>query len=198
MIEAEEEFAVDELATGTGTGTGTVTLCWGCLKIQERILGILAAIVFTGIWGGSIMVPMQFAPRVDKGLPYLTSFSIGATVVTLSFWLFRYLYLCHKHNYSFSGAYHALPSFHFSQMWPYGCTCGLLWSIGNFFSIVAVENLGEGIGYSASQASMLVSGLWGIFYFNEIEGADAILKWYASASVTALGIVILSYEHHEK
>jgi len=192
-VEAEEAF-VDEVATGTGM----VPLCWGCFRVQERILGIAAAIVFTGIWGGSIMVPMQFAPTDDKGLPYLTSFAIGATVVTLSFWVFRYLYLCHKHSYAFDAAYQALPSFHFSKMWPYGCSCGLLWSIGNFFSIVAVENLGEGIGYSASQSSMLVSGLWGIFYFKEIEGADAILKWYASASVTALGIILLSYEHHEK
>jgi len=180
------------------TGTTSLFFCWGYLRVQERILGIMAALLVTGIWGGSIMVPMQFAPKIDKGLPYLTSFAIGATLVTLSLWLFRYLYLCHKHSYSVSTAYRALPSFHFSKMWPYGCTCGLLWSIGNFFSIVAVENLGEGVGYSASQASMLVSGLWGIFYFKEIEGADAILKWYASASVTALGIVLLSYEHHEQ
>lgn len=177
--------------------TPHVVFCWGFLRLQERTLGILAALVVTGIWGGSIMVPMQFAPNVDKGLPFLTSFAIGATLVTLSFWLLRYLCLCHKHSYSFSTAYRALPSFHFKKMWPYGCGCGLLWSIGNFFSIVAVENLGEGVGYSACQASMLVSGLWGIFYFKEIEGTDAILKWYASASITALGIILLSYEHHE-
>lgn len=174
-----------------------VTLCWGYLRVQERILGILAALVVTGLWGGSMMVPMEFAPTDDKGLPYLTSFAIGATVVTLFLWLVRYLYQWHKHNYSFSQAYEALPSFHFRKMWPYGCTCGLLWSVGNFFSILAVENLGEGVGYSTTQASMLVSGLWGIFYYGEIEGANAILKWFAAASVTVLGILLLSYEHHE-
>lgn len=175
----------------------SVTLCWGRVKVQERILGMLAALVVTGLWGGSMMVPMQFAPTDDKGLPYLTSFAIGATVVTIFLWFVRYLYLWHKHNYSFTRAYTALPSFHFRKMWPYGCTCGMLWSIGNFFSILAVENLGEGVGFSTTQASMLVSGLWGIFYYREIEGASAIMKWFVAASVTIVGILMLSFEHHE-
>jgi len=195
MIETIEEDGGDAL--GDADLAPTVTMCWGYLKIQERILGILAALVVTGLWGGSMMVPMQFAPTDEKGLPYLTSFAIGASVVTLFLWFVRYLYLWHKHSYSASAAYNALPSFHFRKMWPYGCTCGLLWSIGNFFSILAVENLGEGVGYSATQASMLVSGVWGIFYFGEIEGTGAILKWNAAASVTVIGILLLSYEHHE-
>lgn len=175
----------------------SVTLCCGYLKVQERILGILAALFVTGLWGGSMMVPMQFSPADDKGLAYLTSFAIGATVVTLFLWFVRYLYLWNKHNYSFSLAYGALPSFHLRKMWPYGCSCGLLWSVGNFFSILSIENLGEGVGYSTTQAAMLVSGLWGIFYFREIEGSNAIYKWFLSASVTVIGILLLSYEHHE-
>mmetsp|Transcript_25364 Transcript_25364/g.59383 ORF Transcript_25364/g.59383 Transcript_25364/m.59383 type:complete len:448 (-) Transcript_25364:1477-2820(-) len=175
----------------------SVTLCCGRVKIQERILGILAALFVTGLWGGSMMVPMQFAPTDDKGLPYLTSFAIGATIVTLFLWLLRYLYLWNKHNYSFTRAYEALPSFHLRKMWPYGGACGLLWSIGNFFSILSIENLGEGVGFSTTQAAMLVSGLWGIFYFREVEGSNAIAKWYVSASVTVIGILLLSYEHHE-
>ena len=192
MIESIEE---DEF--GDENQVASVTLCGGYLKIQERILGILAALVVTGLWGGSMMVPMQFAPTDDKGLPFLTSFAIGASLVTMFLWFVRYTYLWHKNNYSASRAYEALPSFHFRRFWPYGCTCGLLWSIGNFFSILAVENLGEGVGYSTSQASMLVSGVWGIFYFKEIEGAGAILKWNLAAAVTVLGILLLSYEHHE-
>jgi len=196
MIEiTEDDSGVDNFG-GDENYASTVTLC-GCLKIQERILGILAALFITGIWGGSVMVPMQFAPTEDNGLPYLTSFSIGASLVTLFLWLVRYLYLWRQHQYCAAEAYNALPSFHFRKMWPYGCTCGLLWSIGNFFSILAVENLGEGVGYSTTQASMLVSGIWGIFYFKEIEGTGAILKWNAAASVTVIGILLLSYEHHE-
>jgi len=191
FITAEDEF------DGENPHAKTVTLCGGYLRVQERILGILAALVVTGLWGGSTMVPMEFAPADDKGLIFLTSFAIGATLVTLFFWCVRYLYLFCTNDYSTTLAYEALPPFHFRKMWPYGCTCGLLWSIGNFFSIVAVENLGEGVGYSTTQASMLVSGVWGIFYFKEIEGFDAILKWNAAASITVFGILLLSYEHHE-
>lgn len=48
------------------------------------------------------------------------------------------------------------------------------------------------------QCELIVSGLWGIFYFNEIQGATTIFKWLLSATVTVLGILLLSYEHHEK
>jgi len=173
----------------------THTICCG-IKVQKRTLGILSA-VFTGIYGGSIMAPMKFAPPDAKGTHFLISFGIGAALVTLTLWIIRYLYLCQRHG-SMSGAYQALPSFHFRKMWLPGSACGTLWSIGNFFSIISVEFLGEGVGYSVVQASMLVSGLWGIFYYKEIEGREAISKWFLSASITVLGILLLSYEHHEK
>jgi hypothetical protein len=122
-------------------------------KWSRRTLGILAA-MFTGIYGGSIMAPMKWAPPDARGLGYLISFSIGASMVNVALWMFRYLYMVQKHG-SLSRAYHALPSFHLRKMWRYGGTCGLLWSIGNFFSILSVEFLGEGVGYSVVQASML-------------------------------------------
>jgi hypothetical protein len=190
MVTSEDEVVGNN-------GSGTVLCCFEKFQVQERTLGILAALVFTGIWGGSILVPMQFAPKMDKGLGYLISFAIGAALVNLSLWLFRYLYLCLYYS-SMTQAYQALPSFHLRKMWLYGGICGLLWSIGNFFSILAVESLGEGVGYSATQASMLVSGLWGIFYFQEIEGFETISKWYLSAMITVMGIILLSVEHHEK
>ena len=42
---------------------------------------------------------------------------------------------------------------------------------------------------------MLVSGIWGIYWFGEVKGAAAIGKWFAAASVTLIGILWLSYEH---
>jgi len=184
-------------ATSQSLTSPPVSLCWGRVRLQERVLGILATFIFTGLWGGSMMVPMEFAPNVDKGLPFLTSFAIGAAVVTLFLWCIRFLYLCYQNDYSLKRGYQALPSFHLRHMWLYGMLCGLLWSVGNFCSILSVEFLGEGVGYSVIQASLLVSGLWGVFYFREIEGADAITKWYVAASVTVTGILLLGYEHHE-
>jgi glucose uptake protein GlcU len=196
-ISTSNQYDGDTPVVDNGNSPATVLCCFGRIRVQERILGILAAMIITGIWGGSILVPMHYAPPSNRGLGYLISFAIGAAVVNLSLWVIRYLYLCLYYS-SMKEAYQALPSFHLRKMWFYGGLCGLCWSIGNFSSILAVQYLGQGVGYSATQASMLISGLWGIFYFREIEGMKVIIKWYLSAMVTVLGIVMLGYQHHEK
>lgn len=40
----------------------------------------------------------------------------------------------------------------------------------------------------------VTSGLWGIFWYKEIRGNSTIAGWFASASVTVLGILWLSQE----
>ncbi|KAG7368649.1 drug/metabolite transporter superfamily protein [Nitzschia inconspicua] len=166
------------------------------IRWQRRLLGILAA-AFNGCYGGSIMVPMKFAPPTAVGAAYVISFAIGATMVTAGLWFGRFLYHFQR-ECSFSQAYGRLPSFYFRQMWLAGGLCGLLWSIGNFFSILSVKYLGEGVGYSVVQLNLLVSGVWGIAYFGEVQGKETIIKWFISAVVAVTGILLLSYEHHAK
>jgi glucose uptake protein GlcU len=185
-------FEDDDVTTEVRRETSHVW-CFGC-QWRRRDLGVLAA-VFNGIYGGSIMVPMKWAPTSATGAPYVISFAIGASIVTFGLWVGRYTYLCQRHC-SFSRAYASLPSFHVRKMWFHGGLCGLLWSIGNFFSIVSVQYLGEGVGYSVIQANMLISGAWGILLFREIEGGWTICKWFISAVVAVVGILLLSYEHH--
>ena len=91
-------------------------------------------------------------------------------------------------------AYDALPSFHLRQIGVSGFVTGFIYSIGNFCSIVAVAELGQGVGYSFIQSSMLISGLWGIS-FGEIQGSEKIAKWMTSSVITIIGIMWLSYEH---
>lgn len=166
------------------------------IKFTKRQLGMLSA-VFCGLWGGSIMAPMKWCPADTKGTHYLLSFAIGSSIVTLSLWLFRYIYYVYKYD-STTLAYDMLPSFHLRAMWLQGGISGLLWSIGNFFSLIAVFYLGEGVGYPLVQTSILVSGLWGIFYFKEVTGTKRIAKWFAASLLTIFGILLLSYEHHEQ
>lgn len=165
--------------------------------ISDRQLGMMAA-AFCGIWGGSIMAPMKWCKADTKGTHYLMSFSIGASIVTLAIWLFRYLFLVVVHGNRWVVAYQALPSFHLRVMWRPAGLSGLLWSIGNFFSLISVNRLGEGVGYPLVQTSILVSGLWGIFYLDEVKGWERVSKWFASSLLTIFGILLLSYEHHEK
>ncbi len=162
--------------------------------ISQRTLGLMAA-VFNGVWGGSIMVPMHYAPEKAHGIGYVISFAIGATIITICLWIARFAYYYFYEGMTFHGSYHSLPPFHFKVMWKPGGTAGLLWSIGNLSSMISVQQLGEGVGYSLTQASMLVSGIWGIFYFREVEGCGIRVKWFLSALITIGGILMLSFEH---
>lgn len=164
------------------------------IPLTKRHRGMLAA-VFCGVWGGSVMAPMKWCKSDTQGVSYLLSFSIGASIVTISIWIMRYMFYVWQHR-SWSIAYQSLPQLHLRVMWCAGGSSGLLWSIGNFFSLISVMNLGEGVGYPLSQTSILVSGLWGIFYFREVTGWERISRWLLSSLLTIFGILLLSYEHH--
>ncbi|KAL3810871.1 hypothetical protein ACHAXA_003393, partial [Cyclostephanos tholiformis] len=173
----------------------TVTIFERQITLSRRQAGLLACL-FNGLWGGTSMIPLHFAAHDGYGGPsYVISFCCGSMLVTVSLWILRFLFELHRHEGSPGVAYHALPSFHLRQMWIQGGLSGTLWSMGNFFAIISVTHLGQGVGYSFVQASMLVSGLWGIFRFKEIEGRERILKWLTSAFIALTGIMWLSYEH---
>ena len=162
-------------------------------KMNRRMAGLISAFA-CGIWGGSIMVPMHFAPSNAGGMGYVISFGIGAAIVNLFLWIVRYLYNVYLAG-SFKKGWEALPSFHFRVMWVPGAIAGSVWSIGNIASILSVHYLGEGVGYSLSQSAMLISGLWGIIWFREIRGTVIVAKWLLAAGLTVFSILLLSYEH---
>ena len=119
------------------------------------------------------MVPMHYAPPEASGMGYVVSFAIGASIVTLVLWILRFGYMWYRQpvsvpmsmsmhtsifmpqQRSIRRAFQDLPPFHFRVMWAPGCLAGTLWSIGNEASMVSVHNLGEGVGYSVTQASMV-------------------------------------------
>jgi Transmembrane family, TMEM144 of transporters len=129
-----------------------------------------------------------------EGLGYVISFAIGATLVLILMWILRFCYH-YSREASLIEARNQLPSLHFRDMWLPGGLAGLLWSVGNVSSIITVESLGEGVGYSIVQAQMLIAGLWGILWYREVKGVRAILEWFLCACVTVTGIVFLSHEH---
>lgn len=162
---------------------------------SKRRKGLLAA-AFNGVWGGSVMVPMKYAPGEAHGTGYVISFAFGAVIITFLLWILRWVYN-YSRTYSWSRAYMELPSMHLQVMLLPGCLAGLIWSIGNVCSMISVNNLGQGVGYSVTQAAMLVSGIWGIFYYHEVKKPVKILKWFLAAIMTVIGILCLSYEHKD-
>ena len=71
-------------------------------------------------------------------------------------------YLILPHFISFSHFPSHFISFHFFSI---GLAAGCLFSSGNFFSIYATQFLGLTIGFPLTQTALLVSGLWGLFFF---------------------------------
>ncbi len=98
---------------------------------------------------------MQYAPPEASGIGYVLSFAVGASIVTVLLWILRFCYVWYKSDVIHS--YNSLPSLHLKVMWAPGGLAGTLWSIGNIASMVSVQNLGEGVGYSVTQASMVSS-----------------------------------------
>lgn len=172
-----------------------ISLFNGDIVLTRRQAGLIAA-AFNGLWGGTNLVPLHFAAQAGYGGPsYLLSFACGSLVITIHLWLIRFLYELYRLDGEWSAAYNALPSFHLRQMWFQGALSGFLYSLGKFMSIISVTYLGQGVGYSFTQCSMLVSGLWGIFKFEEIKGRERITNWFFFAVTAVIGILWLCYEH---
>jgi len=159
-------------------------------------LGLTGAII-NGTWGSTYMIPMHYAKAEGiSGAGFLLSFGCGSMLVTIYMWFLLYLFHSARLHGKFQKAYQSMPSLHLRQMALPGFLSGILYSLGNFCSIIAISHLGQGVGFSFVQLSMLVSGLWGIFYFEEITEKDQILNWLISALVAISGILWLSFEHN--
>merc|ERR1712083_259558 len=144
-------------------------------------LGIAAAL-FNGIWGGANLVPSHYAPF--GGIRFVISFAVGAAIANLTLVvIYVFLVKCIWKT--------KIPSPQFRVMAVPGFASGSLWSAGNFCSLYAVNTIGQGIGYSLIQSSVIVSGLWGILYYREMSGKP-ILYWSACCAVCIAGVLGLA------
>lgn len=160
-----------------------------------RQVGIICAAI-NGVWGGSCLIPMHYANLEGySGAGFLISFATGSLIVNVALWVALFLYRLQRSRGSVRDAIAGLPSWHVDKLLLPGIMSGILFSIGMFGSILAVTFLGQGVGNSFVEIQILVSGLWGIFYYNEISGREVVTKWFASACISIFGILWLSYEH---
>lgn len=183
------------------------------LDIQQYNIGIFMA-VLNGVLAATIMVPLHYAPpNATRGIGFSMSFGIAAVLVVMALWVLRWLFysaiLLHRESRqdqtalskgnmflsSMHKGYRCLPSFHWRVMWRPGLLSGLLYSLGNLMGIISIQRLGNFMGYSLNQSSMIVSGLWGIFYYKEIAGTMHMLGFLFSVCIVFVGILLLGREH---
>jgi glucose uptake protein len=74
-----------------------------------------------------------------------------------------------------------------------GLLSGVIWSVANFSSLMAIINVGLSIGFPLSQMSLLVATLWGVFYFKEIDGKSQKIKILAGALLMLFGMFALAF-----
>jgi hypothetical protein len=115
-----------------------------------------------GLSSGSMYVPVHYAEV--EGLEYAISFGLGAGGVTTVI-LIMYC-ACRGVRNSLTGASESCaPKLHWSATSGPGLLAGLLWSIGNISTIFAAQKLGQALGATLANASLLVAGLWSILYY---------------------------------
>jgi len=194
------------------------------IELSRRSFGIIAA-AMDGVLTGSSLIPMHYSRWVilliekyfnfvtlsffsDKllflwnsvnsagGLEYVISFGIGAAIVTVAFWILLFFYHARKTG-SLKLGWKALPSMYFKSLIVPGVISGTAWSIGNIGAILSVTYLGESIGFSILQCQMVISGLWGILWYDEIKGFKCISGWMLSALLTLMSMLLLDREHVE-
>lgn len=147
---------------------------------KKYLRGVLWA-CSVGVSGGSILAPLNYVNPQKQGLVFLPSFGIGTMILSpLAFHTYVYL----------TGT--SPPPLHVRQALITGLLSGLVWNIGNLLSIVAIPAIGYGVAYPMMQCAILVSGMWGIYCFQEITDLSTISIFWLSGFILILGGGILT------
>mmetsp|Transcript_13181 Transcript_13181/g.37128 ORF Transcript_13181/g.37128 Transcript_13181/m.37128 type:complete len:378 (-) Transcript_13181:359-1492(-) len=150
---------------------------------QRRATGLLCA-VYVGVANGSFMVPFKKVPNTVKGIEYLPSFGIGAMLVTVGIVT---VYFC----YIKLALGKEVPSFQWEVAHKPAFLTGILWSLGNFFSIYATQYLGLAVGWPLVQCQLIVSTTWSIVYFKELTDPPSIACFALSSIAVLAGVIML-------
>lgn len=141
--------------------------------------GVLWAIA-VGAFGGSILAPMHYVPEEKQGLVFLPSFGLGCLLVSPSVFGL----------YCLMGG--PTPKLHIREALVTGSLSGLIWNVGNLLSILAIPIVSYGVAYPIMQCAILVSGMWGIYVFDEITNASTIQVFWIGGATLVIGGFLLA------
>ena len=135
--------------------------------------GVIMAFFYRFI-AASIDLDNFAAPAAGKLTPYTAVF-IFATGVLFSNFFFNTIAMkrpVEGKPISISGYFKGKSITHLV-----GILGGIIWCIGQSFSMIASEKAGAAISYGLGQGATLVSALWGILIWKEFKGAPKASNW---------------------
>lgn len=151
------------------------------LQRQRMGYGLICALI-VGLFGGSILMPLQLAPRAQRGLDFVPSFGLGtlivAPVITLPYmWLSRS---------SGSRGHWAVRE----SLLP-GLAAGAMWNGANICSIYAIPRIGYAVAYPLMQCAVVVAAMWGVIVFKEIRGRQVAVM-AGAGGILLVGAALLA------
>ncbi|GAM25115.1 hypothetical protein SAMD00019534_082900, partial [Acytostelium subglobosum LB1] len=147
----------------------------------NTMIGIGLAI-FSGLLYGTNMVPMQLwkqAHATASPLEFVFSHFSGIFLFNTAVFVLYSVISRPPQIYPQT----ILPSF----------VSGVLWGIAQVGMMVATQNLGYTIGFPIGSAGpMIVSSLWSVFYFKEIQGKKNLILLVVSFLILGAGITMIT------
>ncbi|MDR1859358.1 MAG: GRP family sugar transporter [Bacteroidales bacterium] len=135
--------------------------------ILSLVAGVMMAFFYRFI-AASMDLDNFVSPTVGKMTPYTAMF-IFACGIFVSNFLFNTLVM----RKPFEGAPVSYAEYFKGgfKIHLTGILGGLIWGLGNAFSLIAAGKAGAAISYGLGQGATLVSALWGVFIWKEFRGA---------------------------
>ncbi|GHT52651.1 multidrug DMT transporter permease [Bacteroidia bacterium] len=158
------------------------------------ILSLLAGVLMSFFYrfvAASMDLENFVSPAVGKMTPYTAMF-IFACGVFVSNFIFNTIVM----KKPFEGtpvSYKAYFKGGFNIHWV-GILGGLIWGLGNAFSLIAAGKAGAAISYGLGQGATLVSAFWGVIIWKEFKDAPQGTNGYLYAMfalfIAGLGLII--------
>jgi len=151
-------------ACGLGLCNGTLMVAPTCFQNGCSAIGIAE-------YTGNQLAPLAFLPSLAVGV------LVAQPVLFLMYW-------------GPSMAKGVMPEFHFSEVAIYGLLTGAFWAMGNFSAMFATVYLGQTIGFPLTQCCLILNGVWGIAYYKEIVGQQAITIFIIASAIIIVGATL--------
>lgn len=164
-------------------------------------IGCLYAVI-CGTIGGFVFVPLHYVDSKYNGIAYYPSFGLGSLVTAP---IVGFIY----HQFIDSNAIAEITSLTYlnkerilnsykriieNPLCLYaGIASGIIWSISSILTIGAIPLLGYGVAFPIVHCSVFISGLFGIYLFDELEhNRLASATFFFGGILLTIGAVMIS------